>query len=156
MTVQYLNDGAQFFAASQDILRSSKIRIETGSDFDAYAAIVADGRPVQGLGAPFDPKLHDLTKDNAYWLAAYDREGKLIHTQAAKMLAMEGQTLSEYMQERFREFPPALPDIDFARSRYRAGPGAHRIKGEVVYHGDVWITPEGGSYRGNGLSTVLA
>lgn len=156
MSIQYVNDGAQFFAASHDILNSANIRIETGSDFETYGKIIAAGRPVQALGAPFDPKLHVLDETNAYWLAAFNPEGRLIHTQAAKMLSMEDQTLSEYMIKRFQEFPPALPDIDFARSRYRAGPGAHRIKGNVVYHGDIWITPEGGSYRGNGMSTVLA
>lgn len=157
MTVQIVNDGAQFFAASHDILRSAGIRIETGTDFDEYALIVEKGRLVQGLGAPFDPKLHDLNEGNAFWLAAFDEEGTLIHTQAAKMVPMEEKNLSTFMLTRFREFPPALPDIDFARSRFRATPGAHRIKGDVVYHGDIWINAEAGkAYRGVGLSSVFA
>ena len=156
MTVQFVNDGAQFFAASNDILHSAGIRIEVGTDFDIYAKIVAKGRLVQGLGAPFDPQLHDLNETNAFWLVAYNSEGVLIHTQAAKMVKMEGKTLSQYMMGRFREFPPALPDIDFVRSRYRATPGAHGISGDVVYHGDIWVSQEAGEYRGVGLSTVFA
>lgn len=157
MTVQFVNDGAQFFAASHDILHASGIEIKIGSDFDEYAGIVEKGRPIQGLGAPFDPKLHDLHKDNAFWLTAHDEDGTLIHTQAAKLLSMEGKNLSNYMLTRFVEFPPALPDIDFVRSRYRATPGSHAIKGDVVYHGDIWINAEAGkAYRGVGLSSVFA
>ncbi|MBD3665937.1 hypothetical protein [Sulfitobacter aestuariivivens] len=156
MTVQFVNDGAQFFAASHDILHGAGIRIEIGTDFDEYAKIVKKGRPIQALGAPFDPKLHDLNEKNAFWLAAYNSDDVLIHTQAAKLTPMGGKTLSEYMLKRFREFPPALPDIDFVRSRYRATPGAHTISGEVVYHGDIWINKEAGEYRGVGLSSVFA
>jgi len=156
MTVQFVNDGAQFFAASHDILHGAGIRIEIGSDFEEYARIVEKGRPIQALGAPFDPQLHDLHEGNAYWLAAYNAQGVLIHTQAAKLVTMEGKSLSEYMLGRFREFPPALPDIDFVRSRYRATPGSHRISGDVVYHGDIWINKDAGEYRGVGLSSVLA
>lgn len=156
MTVQIVNDGAQFFAASHDILRSAGIRLEIGTDFDVYADIVAKGRTTQGLGAPFDSKLHDLNDGNAFWLVAYNREGVLIHTQAAKRVDLEGEALSEHMRGQFRAFPPPLPDIDFARSRYRATPGARRISGDVVYHGDIWISPDAGEYRGVGLSSVFA
>jgi len=157
MTVQFVNDGAQFFAASHDILHASGIRLEIGTDFDKYAEIVKKGRPIQGLGAPFDPALHDLNKDNAFWLVAYDQDDVLIHTQAAKLIPLGGKNLSKYMLTGFRDFPPALPDIDFERSRYRATPGAHAIKGDVVYHGDIWINAEAGkAYRGVGLSSVFA
>jgi len=156
MTLQFADKGAQFFAASQDILRAAEITIEVGTDFDAYAKIIEAGRPAQALGAPFDPKLHNLDATNAFWLVAYNKDGKLIHTQAAKIVETGEKRLSEYLMGHYREFPPALPDIDFARSRYRATPGAHRIKGLVVYHGEIWISPDAGDYRGVGLSTVFA
>lgn len=156
MTVQDMNLGARFFASSQEIFCEREIRIEVGSDFDAYGKIVSEGRPIQGLGAPFDPERHQLDDHNSFWLAAYDKAGDLIHTQAAKRLDMSGASLDNYMRHHFREFPPALPDIDLIRSRFRASPGAHMISGNVVYHGDVWIAPEKGNYRGVGLSTVLA
>jgi hypothetical protein len=111
---------------------------------------------MQGLGAPFDPQLHDLNEANAFWLVAYNNEGELIHTQAAKVVKTGKTSLAEYMRGHFREFPPALPDIDFARSRFRATPGAHGISGQVVYHGDIWISPDAGAYRGVGLSSVFA
>lgn len=156
MTVQLLNEGAEFFAATHDILRAAGIRIEVGTDFVDYIKIVEKGRKAQGLGAPFDPKLHDLKEENAFWLVAYNSDGKLIHTQAAKLVAMDGMSLSEYMIGRYCEFPPPLPDIDFVRSRYRATPGSHAIRGEVVYHGDIWISQDTGEYRGVGLSSVFA
>ncbi len=156
MSIQLMNEGAHFLASSQAILVQNKITISIGTDFKAYADLLAQERPQQSIGAPFDPALHDLTEKNAFWLTARDKDGVLMHTQAAKMLSMKGRSLSQYMLKGFREFPPAIPDLDLDRSRYRAGPGAHRIQGKVVYHGEVWMGGEPGQYRGKGLSTVLA
>lgn len=156
MTLQNMNDGAHFFAISNDILRSSGIRITTGSNFEQYQEIVQKGRSKQALGAPFRPENHNLDGKNAFWLAAYDEEDTLIHTQAAKLAPLNGATLAGYLMQRFREFSPAIPDVDLGRSRFRATPGLHRIAGKVVYHGDLWVSADSGNLRGTGMASILA
>ncbi len=156
MSIQKMNEGAHFLASSQDILLQNRISISVGTDFKAYAKVLEEERPQQVIGAPFDPALHNLNEGNAFWLIARDESGTLMHTQAAKTIRMRGRPLSQYMLQGFREFPPAIPDLDLDRSRYRAGPGAHRIRGTVVYHGEVWMGGPSNQYRGTGLSTVLA
>ena len=111
-------------------------------------------RPKQALGAPFDPDLQNLKEGNAFWLTGRDLDGDLMHAQAARLLDLKHEDLGGYMFNRFREFPPAIPDID--RSRFRASPGACNITGRVIYHGEVWMSDKPGLFRGNGLSTVLA
>lgn len=156
MTTHLMNIGASFFASSREILNDRSVEIEIGSDFEQYRDIVAEGRPMQQLGVPFDPARNDLHEMNAFWLIARNADGVLIHTQAAKQVPMSGKLFADHMRHEFINFPPPLPDIDYERSRFRASPGTRVITGNVVYHGEVWLDPDDPSVRGSGLSTVLA
>lgn len=155
MTIYTANDDTFIMAASLDVLRRHRISLTTGSDFNEYRELLAEGRPDHILGAPFDPDRHNLDEKNAIWVVGRDMEGRIMHTQALRMLDLGYSPLSEYLRFGFREFPPSGLDIDFERSRYRAGPGAHRISGDVCYHGEVWMGGEPGQYRGSGLSCIL-
>ncbi|MEP3945513.1 hypothetical protein [Ascidiaceihabitans sp.] len=156
MTLQPRNDSAQFIATSRDILWENDIDVTIGTNFDEYQEILDRDRPTQAMGAPFNPELHNLNPGNAFWLTGRDVDGRLMHTQAARLIDLRQETLADYMQHKFREFPPAIPDLDLDRSRFRASPGAKHIKGRVIYHGEVWMSPNEGRFRGNGLSSVLA
>ncbi|NNE52366.1 MAG: hypothetical protein HKN30_08180 [Sulfitobacter sp.] len=157
MTIQFPQDAAPFIATSRNILRSFGVEITIGSDFAEYSKIIREERKVQNLGAPFDHEQHELKPADSFWLIGRNDDGDLIHTQAAKKVPLGGKTLAAHLLRRFRDFPPPLPGVDLKRSRFRASPGSHHIKGNVVYHGEVWMAPpEKGRYRGVGLSTVLA
>ena len=156
MSFQFASDAAAFIATSRDILQSYGLEVRTGSDFEEYREIVTKHRPMQILGSPFNPDNHKLKDANAFWLTGWTEDGQLIHTQAAKRVVLNGRPLANYLLRNFQLFPPPFPDIDLSRSRFRATPGAHRIAGSVVYHGEVWMAPERGLYRGIGLSTVMA
>ena len=62
MTIQFPGNAAPFIATSRNILVSQGITLTIGTDFDAYKEIVTEERPMQKLGAPFDPELHGLNK----------------------------------------------------------------------------------------------
>ncbi|MEW9918441.1 hypothetical protein AB2B41_02405 [Marimonas sp. MJW-29] len=156
MTIQFPRDAAPFIATSRDILRSHGIELTIGSNFEEYSEIIRTERTVQNLGAPFDYKKQELNKADAFWLIGRNRFGDLIHSQAAKKIHLADDNLATHLMSNFQKFPPPLPGVDLENSRFRATPGAHRIKGNVVYHGEVWMHPEEGTYRGTGLSTVLA
>lgn len=156
MTIQFPRDAAPFIATSRDILRSHGIEVTIGSNFEKYAEIIREERPMQKLGTPFDPAQFNLDPRESFWLIGRNSDGDLIHSQASKRVHLGGKSLAGHLLKRFRDFPPPLPGVDLKRSRFRATPGAHHIHGHVVYHGEVWMAPEEGSYRGTGLSTVLA
>lgn len=155
MSFQFQGDATQFIATSNNILRKQGIEVTYGSDFSVYRSVLTNERPQQRLGSPFNPAIHDLNDENAFWVLGRNAEGTLIHSQAFKLVDLAGGNLSKFMRQNFRSFPPPLADIDFKRSRYRATPGAHRMFGRTVYHGEIWLAPEPGLYRGVGLSTVL-
>jgi len=138
------------------ILQEQKMYVTVGHDFNEYARIVSQGRPHQPVSLPFRAEHHNLSKNNAFWVCGHTEEGVLAHTQAVRMVDMGEASLGGYMRRSFRQFPPAGVALDMAASRYRAGPGAKRIKGRVCYHGEMWLDESAGDFRGRGLSSVLS
>ncbi len=155
MTFQSFSDGERFIANSTNVLARAGIELSIGHDFESYRSILADARPDHILGAPFDPSIHELNPDNAFWIIGRNVKGDIMHTQAMRMLDLGGKNLAEYLRHGFRDFPPSGVDLDLPRSRYRPGPGAGQISGEVCYHGEFWIGATPREFRGAGLSSVL-
>lgn len=155
MAIQGLTGEDRFEATGAAVLERCGVTLTIGSDFTEYRDILAEGRPDHITGAPFDPDVHALDKSNALWIAGRSVDGRLVHTQALRVLDLNGASLGTYLRHNFRDFPPSGLDLDFARSRYKAGPGAKRIMGNVVYHGEVWMGGEPNEFRGSGLSSVL-
>lgn len=155
MTIHGLNAEDRFEATSRNMLSRLGVHLTTGSDFEEYRELLAEGRPDHILGAPFDPKVVKLNKRNATWVIGRDDQGRIMHAQAFRLLDLEGGSLAAYLRRSFRDFPPSGLDIDMERSRYKPGPGAKRIAGRVVYHGEVWMGGEPGQFRGSGLSSIL-
>jgi hypothetical protein len=96
-----------------------------------------------------------MTAQTALWIVGRDMAGQIVHTQALRMLDMNGMSVEEYFTLRFREFPPSVPGLDLVRSRFRAEPGAKRMRGSVAYHREFWIAPGVDDLRGQGMSCVL-
>ena len=155
MAIQGLSVENRFEAASNDVLDRFGISLSVGHDFDTYKSHVAEARPDHAVGNPFDPDVHHLDRSNAVWVVGRDRTGRIMHTQALRLLPTGADPLSDYFRRNFREFPPSGPDIDLRRSRYRAGPGAKRLRGRIVYSGETWVGGDPGQYRGTGLSGIL-
>ncbi|WP_227270919.1 hypothetical protein [Roseobacter weihaiensis] len=155
MTIHTFSDDSFFTAASLDILSRYEVDLTIGDDFEEYRELLAEGRPDHILGAPFDPTLHDLNEKNAFWIVGRSADGTMMHAQAMRLLDTGTSSVGEFFRYNFRKFPPPGVDIDYQRSRYRAGPGAQRMTGRVCYHGEVWMGGEPGQYRGSGLSSLL-
>ncbi len=155
MAIQGLNAEDRFKAAGADILDRYGISLSTGTDFDEYRAYVAQARPDHPVGDPFDHTRHDMANGKASWIVGRDQSGEIMHLQALRVLPTGQQTASEYFRQNFHDFSPSELDIDFVRSRYRAGPGAKRIRGRVVYSGETWLGGAPEQYRGTGISSVL-
>ncbi|KIC52008.1 hypothetical protein [Tateyamaria sp. ANG-S1] len=145
----------KFEAASSDIFNRFGIRLTLGHDFDEYREYVAEARPDHAVGDPFRTDLHRLHNRNAVWVIGRDETGQIMHTQALRVLPTASGSVADYFRAKFHGFSPSEMDIDYERSRYRAGPGAKRIKGKVVYSGETWIGGDKSRYRGSGLSSIL-
>lgn len=148
MTFQYKSKAHFLYAASHNVLQNLGVTIETGSDFEEYRELLAIARPDHPLGEPFEPMKYGLTEQNSIWMVGRNESGHIIHTQAMKMVPTLHLSLGEYLSRNLREFEPSGMDIDYTNTVYRAGPGASRMKGTIVYHGEFWV---GGSPRRGAL-----
>lgn len=155
MTLITMQTGERFVATSAEIFQKYGITLEVGYDFEAYRALLMTARPEHYLGAPFDPTLHEMTSENAFWIVGRNHLGEVVHTQALRLVETSGQTMGEFLTHRFRDFPPSIPGLDLDRSRFRAGPGTKRMRGRMAYHGEFWIAPGENDLRGKGVSCVL-
>lgn len=155
MTLLTMSASDRFVANSTEIFQEHGIKLEVGYDFEVYRRLLAEARPDHILGDPFDPILHEMTSDNALWIVGRDGDGKIMHTQAMRMLDLGTMSVGEYFTQRFREFPPSGVDLDLDRSRFRAGPSAKKMRGTCAYQGEYWIAPGNSGLRGRSLSGVL-
>ena len=128
--------------------------LEFGSDFNTFRDILRDERSTQ-VGPPFDPELHELSEENAFWIIGRTAEGKIAHTQAIRLFQLGKRRLGDWLTECFRDFPPVGLDLDMAASGFRAGPGSRRMSGRVCYHGEMWLDANAGEFRGKGVSALM-
>lgn len=156
MTIHDTFAGAQYVTKIVDGAFDMGINLQVGSDFHEYSQLVADHRPEQPLGAPFDPTLQGINAENGFWIVGWARDGRLVHTQAMRLFDLGAVRLSDYLVQNFRNFPPAGLDLDMDGSSYLPGPGARRIDGTACYHGEAWLKGGDSGFRGTGLAGALA
>lgn len=154
MTVQDFFFRTPLIDEAMDHANRIGMQIQVGHDFREFDRILQDAKGHE-ISMPFDPDLHKLNEYNAFWLVGRTSEGVVAHTQAVRLYDMSRLTLGEYLEDNFRGFPPAGVPLNLAASRYRAGPGARRIRGRVCYHGEMWLDETAGEFRGKGASGVL-
>lgn len=155
MAIHGMDSEYRFEAANLSILNRMGVSLTVGYDFEEFRQHVAEARPDHPLGDPFNPDLHDLTRQTACWIVGRDENDQIMHLHALRMLPLEGQSVAEYFRRNFQGYSPTGLDIDFERSRYRACPSAKRMYGRAVYSGEVWLGGEPGKYRGTGVIGLL-
>tara|TARA_R110000787_G_scaffold33332_5_gene87208 strand:+ start:10 stop:747 length:738 start_codon:yes stop_codon:yes gene_type:complete len=155
MAIYGLDAEDRFEASSRNVLEQLGIRLTVGHDFEEYLWYLAKARPDHRIGDPFNPDTHNMNRNNSAWIVGHDSQGRIMHTQALRLLPTGAEPVSEYFRQNFHGFAPSEMDIDYERSRYKAGPGAKRMKGRVVYSGETWVGGEPGQFRGTGISSIL-
>lgn len=155
MTIHDTFEGAQYVTTIADMASAHGVTLRVDDDFHEFSRLVAEHRKGHPLGAPFDPEKQGVSSKNGFWIAGWNRDGELVHTQAMRRYHVP-VSLADFLSRHFRDFPPAGVDLDLAKSRYTPGPGARRISGACVYHGEGWISGGETGFRGTGLFGALA
>lgn len=126
------------------------IDVVIGTDFREYKSILEKHLPGRVVGIPFKHTQPVLAEGNGFWTAGYDQNGRLVLTQAVRLLSDTPVDVSTFFEQNFLDFPPPGAQIDTQKSRYLAGPSAKALKGKIAYHGEVWLINEP-EFRGTGL-----
>lgn len=128
-------------AALDQDLEGRGLTVSLSTDFAAFTALrpkLRDGEPVAAL---FDPAASALTSDKGLWMSLTGRDGRILALQAFRADFAEpsladwalGWVLGIYL----KRSELIIPELVAAP----ANSVARRIRGVVVYHGELWIDP---------------
>ncbi|MEZ5850420.1 MAG: hypothetical protein R3D68_07200 [Hyphomicrobiaceae bacterium] len=144
-----VNDIARFLLAAERHVRSLGIRLEFGTFEELLGTNRANSSTWRPLVPVLDHRHADLRSDNAFCILGRDATGRVVATQAARLLDMSTSTLKDEA-ESLRMFYGANPPDDFAC--LLSAPSASKITGKITYSGGVWYAKP---FRGHGLSAIL-
>ena len=131
------------------------VRLQLRHDFHTFVDLnesigASWGAPIIPI---LNPEYSDVTRQNAFWISGHDRSGRIISTQAARVVPMEDSSLRDEI-ESLRIFyrDPARFRVNGTACDVQC-PAAERINGQGVYGGAVWVHPD---FRKSGLARVLS
>lgn len=133
-------------------LKTYGIHLRASRDFERLAAFVCttDGRAE--LHEQFDPSGDMDGAKDAFWIAGFDENGELLHTQAAHLLDLTASNVSRHIAQHLSNYFPKSPPVGRNSIRANPGPKSRKLDGMVAYHGEMWIAPR---IRNRTISSLL-
>lgn len=130
-------------------IREQGLSLQESTDFQAFEEAVSKTED-RYLMEDFSIRFVDLHGSLAFWVGAYDGQGELVSVQAAKIDDLKDRSLAAFWQQQQRRlFEDPNPGT-------RLGTGhaaeAFRMRGRIVYHGNLWLRKD---IRGKGLAELL-
>lgn len=137
-------------------LENAGIFLEIGSDFSVFRQLRNSQTDRSKLFPMFDVASSYVDATNAFWICGFDENNELIHTQAIRLLDLQGGSLTDHLREHRHKYitPGSTPDPD--RTFFSPLPTLDRISGRVGYHGEFWIKGGKVSRKSQGLTAVLS
>ena len=103
-----------YVASSMQTLQSLGLTVRWGDDFDVFARIIARSGERYAPSPGFDPGSRHGRGLDGLWLVAFDRRGKLVHTQASKCVDIR-PNLAEHLRIGAAAYEPAYLPFDLDR-----------------------------------------
>ena len=139
---------SRFVLAADRLARDRGLWLRVRYDFDELVWL-NKRETANGTWYPlpfmFDPKVVELTPDNAYWISGENDVGEIVCAHAAHIYRWPGTSLKEEACALFYGSDEGQPCIVTA-------PAAELISGIVYHGGAAWVRPD---FRGRQLSHIL-
>ncbi len=149
-------DLARFFlladAAARDVGVTLRLHGTLHGMIEANEAFGENWAP---LVPTLDPRVSNLTPETSFWISGHDAQGRLVATQAARLLDLSGSHLDEELRSMRLLYADPAPTLSKgARITVEgdAAIAAARIGGRTTYSGGGWNHPD---FRRRGLSSIL-
>jgi len=137
------------------LARSTGITLDVSTDFEEFREVRMAQRDRPSVYPMYDPASSYVDRTNGFWIKGVDEDGKLVHTQAVRLLNLSEMTLAEHLRlHRHKYMTPGDTD-DPTSYEYSPTPAAERITGRVCYHGELWLSECRRGAAGAGLTTIL-
>lgn len=150
--MDYQSIGKSYVREATACLKELGVRVRLGTDFEDFRRAIErqSDRAAQAPG--FDPR-HELGEGlDGIWLAAYDQDGEVVHTQAARLETIAPDMRTDMINAGGR-YEPSYWQFDRKPLDVRLSPEAQAISGRAIYHGEFWL--RGGAKGIRGRSTVF-
>lgn len=130
-------------------LEAHRLTVETRSDLDHWAAIMAQAPKALPVSPNLDPARGDVRPGNAYWIAVREPAGTVVATMVEK-LYVTNDLLYDIRSHRF--FYDSAPRLDDYPITLHPEARVPSIAGRVSYGGGLWVHPD---WRGKSLGNTL-
>ena len=129
------------------------ITITVGSDFNEYKLIREKQENRSNIYPMFDSTCSFVDHTNGFWIIGSNQQGKVVHTQAIRLLEMSSTSLDEHLMLHRHKYitPGTTPNPD--KTFFKVPGSLEHIKGKVCYHGEFWISSE---ERNQSLTQLLS
>ena len=136
-----------------DYISLKGIELEFGTDFAIFNRVIKTKTNRHPPARIFVPDQFDSGRVDAFWMVGRNGDDEIIHTQAARLVDLAGESLAEYFGKNFDEV--SSNDLDLKNTRYYPGERTANIFGRAVYHGEIWLKPGDDSLRGHWVAPAL-
>lgn len=134
--------------------REKGLSLTVSDDFEGLleAARLAPQRAP--IAPAFDPRVCELGPENGFWILGTDRDGRVSHLQAVRLIETGERTLKQHLDTNLLEFAPPETRLHLPLSGCEAASAA-RFRGRLCYHGELWLRGGQDGFRGRSLSGPL-
>jgi hypothetical protein len=130
-------------------LSDKGITIEMCEDFQKLERICNSIEDRKRLSEPFSTKYFDILPRDGFWIRGFDQDGKTVSTQVMRLSELGETNLATLWQQQLKR-------LHGGKLMTTSSPGAQRINGRVVYHGDVWVDRSCARLNLGGIMSHLA
>ena len=137
-------------------LEIAGVTLEIGGDFATYRRLRNSQSDRSQPFPMFDVASSYVDASNAFWVCGFDENNELVHTQAIRLLDLQGLTLDKHLRDHRHKYitPDTTPDPD--KTFFSSMPALERITGRVCYHGEFWLKGGKGGHRSQGFTALLS
>lgn len=128
------------------------VHLKLGKNFRTFTDHIAQSSCRSPVHAQFDPSGDMDGAVDAFWIAGFDEDGDLVHTQATHLLDLRSSSVAEHIKRTTPNYFPKKPPVVRSSIRSKSGPKASKLKGMIAYHGEMWLRKD---VRDHAVSTIL-
>ena len=156
MTIHTTLSRSLRLASLLNMIKAEGMTIEVGSDFLAYRRLRLPQAAMRPVYPMFDIASCYIDAGNGFWIAGHDAEGRLVHTQAMRLLPFGDGTLGDHLRVHGMKYvTPGLTATPEDAS-YHVGRPLSLLAGRVCYHGEFWVAGGPDGFRGGGMTNLLS
>jgi hypothetical protein len=146
---QAILDISTAIAVIQSKVVNQGLTLKESADFELFETTIR-GTEDKYLMEDFSPRFFDLHGATAFWVGAFNEEGKVVSVQAAKVEDLQDRSLADHWhQQQRRIFVDPNPEVKFGNEHAH---DAYFMRGKIAYHGNLWLRRD---LRGAGLAESL-